>query len=125
MPAEKVLRKLESSYSALFNSIPIGMSVATYDGRVLAGNDFLLKLTGYSEEEIKQINLVDVYLNPEDRTRLLHQVQYDGFVRNFETVLKRKDGAFYFASLTMTPFTLDGHEVLLAVIEDISDSELK
>jgi signal transduction histidine kinase len=38
--------------------------------------------------------------------------------------LKRKDGTPYYASLTITPFTLDGEDVLLLVAQDITERKL-
>jgi PAS domain S-box-containing protein len=48
-------------------------------------------------------------------------LQEDGFVRDLETQLRRKDGTTYYASLTVTPLTLGGQDVLLTVQKDITE----
>jgi PAS domain S-box-containing protein len=81
----------------------------------------MLKMLGYSETEVKQINLTDTYQDPQQRQELLKRLEKDGFVRDFEVQLKRKDGTLYYASLTIAPFTFDGQNVLLAVQENITE----
>jgi PAS domain S-box-containing protein len=121
---KETLQGIETCYPILFNNVLVGICVASYEGKILACNDFMLKMTGYSEAEIKQINLIDTYQHPEDRARLLNQLQKEGFVCNFEVVLKRKDGTPYYASLNITPFNLNGKEALLTVGEDITQRKL-
>jgi PAS domain S-box-containing protein len=122
--AEQAMREAKLRYQTLFESAPIGIGVATRDGRVLECNDAMLKMTGYSEAEIKQINLRDTYQDPQQRQELLKRLERDGFIRGFEVQLKRKDGTLYYASLTITPFTLDGQNVRLTVQEDITEHKL-
>jgi two-component system C4-dicarboxylate transport sensor histidine kinase DctB len=81
----------------------------------------MLKMLGYSETEVKQINLRDTYKDPQQRQELLKQLQRDGFIRSFEVQLKQKDGTAYYASLTIAPFTFNGQNVLLTVQENITE----
>jgi len=118
---EEALRESELRYRTLFESAPVGIGLAALDGQVLAYNDTICQMTGYSGAELKQINLRDLYQNPEERALLLRQLQRDGFVRNFEVALKRKDGTPYYASLTITSLTLGGEDVLLTVLENITE----
>jgi PAS domain-containing protein len=41
------LHELESTYKSLLDYIPIGIGVATYDGKVLVYNKAMLEMTGY------------------------------------------------------------------------------
>jgi PAS domain S-box-containing protein len=68
--------------------------------------------------------LRDTYQDPQQRQELLKRLERDGFIRGFEVQLKRKDGTLYYASLTITPFTLDGQNVRLTVQEDITEHKL-
>ena len=121
--AEEMLRELKYRYQTLFESAPVGIGVSTPEGRVLECNDAMLKMLGYSETEVKQINLRDTYKDPQRRQELLKQLQRDGFIRDFEVQLKRKDGTAYYASLTIAPFTFNGQNVLLTVQEDITEQK--
>jgi len=119
--AEEALRESELRYRTVFQNAPIGIGLATPDGRVLAGNDTMLQMTGFSEEEIKEIRLADTYVEPENRAVLLERLRTDGFVRSFEVGLKRKDGTHYLASLTVILLTLGGEDTLLTLIQDITE----
>ena len=111
-------------YQTLFDNAPVGIGVSNKEGRVLECNETMLKMMGYSYAESKQINLKDTYVNPQQRQELLKRLQRDGFVRDFEVQLKRKDGTVYDASLTLIPFILSGEEVFLAVKRDITRQKI-
>lgn len=117
---EEELQESELRYCTLFESVPVGIGLATYGGQILSANVVMCQMTGYSEEELKEIDLKDTYSNPEDRALLLERIKKKGSIRNFEVELKRKDGTLYWASLTITPFPVSGQEVLLTVAEEIT-----
>lgn len=121
---ERKLQASELRYRTLFESCPIGVGLVTKEGKILECNDVMLQMTGYSGAELLQVNLRDTYQNPGEHALLLKRLQTDGCVSNFEVGLKRKDGTPYYASLTITPFTLDGKEVLLTVALDITERKL-
>lgn len=118
--AKEVLRETALRYRTLYKNAPVGIGVATLDGQVLSCNEAMCQVTGYSEEELYQVNLRDTYRNQKERRLLLSRLKKERYVRNFEVELKRKDGTPYYASLTISPFTLDGKKVLLTVSEDIA-----
>jgi len=118
---EQALWESELRYRTLFETLPVGVGLATLDGRIIDANSAMLQMMGRSAEEIRQINLRDTYENPEQRELLLKQLQQDGFVRDFEAEFKRKDGTTYCASLNVTPFRLHDETVLLTVARDVTD----
>jgi len=119
--AEEALWETKLRYRTLYKNAPVGIGLATLDGQILSCNEAMYKITGYSEEESRNINLRDTYNNQKERDLLLKNLKKEGFVRDFEVELKRKDGTPYYASLTISPFTLNGKKVLLTVSKDISE----
>jgi len=120
---KEIERKLQASelrYRTLFENSPVGIGLATIEGRILEFNDVMLQMTGYSGAELMQVNLMDTYQNLEDHALLLKRLQTDGFVRDFEVQLKRKDGTLYYASQTITLLTLAGEDVILTMTRDIT-----
>lgn len=89
----------EERYRSLFEQVQEGVFVSTPDGRVLECNDAFVRMFGYSSrEEILAAEIARrFYVNPEDRYRFLRRMSEQGYVRNFEVRLRKKDG---------TPITL-------------------
>jgi PAS domain S-box-containing protein len=119
--AEEAMRESQFRFRILFENAPIGLGVATVDGKILSFNHPATQITGYSATELKKINLRDIYLNPDDRSLLLKRFRKEGFVREQEVILKRKDGTSYYASLNILPFTWGGEDVLLTAFTDITE----
>ncbi|UCG49727.1 MAG: PAS domain S-box protein [Phycisphaerales bacterium] len=118
--AERALQESELRYRTLFESLPVGVGVATKKGGVLDANSAMLAITGCSGAEIRQVNLNEVYVNKGERRRLLKELQTRGLVRGFEAQLKRADGTTYWASLNITPMSWAGRDVLLTVAADVT-----
>ena len=119
--ARDALQESEGRYRTLFESASIGVGLSTMDGKAITCNEAILQMTGYTEAEIKQVSLADTYAQPHERVLLMERMQRDGFVKDFEVGLKRKDGTTYFASLTVTRVTLEGEDVLLTMAQDITE----
>src|SRR6201996_2584751 len=69
--------------------------VTTPEGEIVAGNNALLEMLGYSsEEELRQHNAVDLYIDSHEREfRIRMPTTEAGILRNTECRCKRKDGA--------------------------------
>ena len=73
-------------------------------------------------EELKDVNIGDLWVNPEDRSRYVALLQRDGYVRDFEAKHLRHDGVEWYAACTGT-YREDaaGNRILQTVLRDISD----
>jgi PAS domain S-box-containing protein len=119
--AELALRGSEEKFRTLFESCPVGIGVGSLDGKVLAYNDAAIRITGYTGEELSRLNLRDIYCTPEERTQLLQRFQTEGFIRDAEVKIRRKDSTTIYVKKSISPFELDGKMVLLTVFEDITE----
>jgi PAS domain S-box-containing protein len=94
--AEKTYRvqQSEKKFKGIFDNSAEGIFQSTYDGRFLTVNNALLKILGYdSKEELMLVNIPEMlYVNPEDRTRMLEKIKSDGEVKNYLINLKKKNG---------------------------------
>ncbi len=119
---EEALRESEERYRQLYEYSPIGIGLASYDGRVISCNRAMEDITGYSVEELREIDLADTYGNPEERKALMEAVSRYGGVLNFPAVLKRKDGTPYDALLSVSRFhNLGGEDLFQTICIDITD----
>ena len=88
--------KAEARYRTLFEDVPVGLYSTTPDGKILEANPILVQMFGYpGREALMKMNIADLYFDPEDRARWLNTIQQDGFVRNFESMMRRRDGAVF------------------------------
>ncbi|HEV2963042.1 MAG TPA: ATP-binding protein [Candidatus Angelobacter sp.] len=89
------IRAAEERYRTLFNHMQEGVFVSTPEGRVADCNEAFVRMLGYADkEEVLRLDVgLSLYAHHEDRTEFLRQMTQNGFVRNFEYVLRRKDGS--------------------------------
>jgi two-component system phosphate regulon sensor histidine kinase PhoR len=76
---------------SMLDNLPVGVYRATSDGRILEANRTFAELLGYDNvDEIKSVNLDDVYVRKADRINHLEKLRDAPVFAEFE--LKRKDG---------------------------------
>lgn len=121
-------RRLEERFRAAFESSAIGMGLLTLDGRILAANEAVCRMSGYTEEELKQRNdRENTY--PEDV-----DVGMDLFAElmggkrgyyNIEKRYMRKNGKVFWTRLTLSLVRNDEGEpsYLIGMVEDIDEAK--
>ena len=119
--AEEELEKSEERYRALVENAPLGIGMAAPDGKILAANDALLKILGYTRDDFLRLNMSQIYRDPVNRQRLVKRLQKDRRAVNEKLTLLRKDGTEILASVSAAIFPWWTGEALLAVVEDIGE----
>jgi diguanylate cyclase (GGDEF)-like protein/PAS domain S-box-containing protein len=91
---ESKLRSSEMRYRGLFENVVDGVYIASREGDLIAANPALVEMLGYdSSEQLKAAGRTTMlYVNPIDRERVFARLEAQGFVKNFEYRLRRKDG---------------------------------
>ncbi|HEY9609700.1 PAS domain S-box protein [Allocoleopsis sp.] len=116
--SELELQQSEQKYRNLFHNSLVGMFRNTLaDGKVLDANKAVLKMFGFDSYE--GVRAVDLYANPADREILKQQLREKGFVENFETQVRRKDGSLFWASYSGKLYAKQGY--LEGVMIDITE----
>ncbi|HEY2359826.1 MAG TPA: GAF domain-containing protein [Candidatus Angelobacter sp.] len=84
----------EERFTSLFNHMHEGVFVSTPEGHILDCNEAFVRMLGYdSKEDILKLDVAQsVYVDTEDREKFLSEISRQGFVRNFEILLRCKDG---------------------------------
>ena len=98
--AELALHEAERRFRSIFENSVEGMFQSRLDGGYLAANPSLARILGYHSpaEMIVATNQSDwdVYVEPGRRRQLLDEISREGFVTNFESQVRRHDGALIY-----------------------------
>jgi len=71
-------------------------------------NQATLDIFGYTEEEMKNIHLNDIYADSDDRKKFQEEIKEKGYVRDYEIRFRRKSGKEIQCLVTANPRYVDG-----------------
>jgi PAS domain S-box-containing protein len=124
--AAEALNKSEMNYREIFNATNDGIAIHCLEtGDFLDINDSLCRMSGYTREEILQIDVGDLsqgeppYSN-EDAISWVKKTAEEG-VQEFEWLFKKKSGEIYWIDVTLKRVVLGGKDRILAVDRDITE----
>jgi PAS domain S-box-containing protein len=120
---ERALRESEKKYRSVIENIQDVFYRADLNGNLLMGSPSGARMFGYdSVEEMIGMPLIKLWANPLDRSRMMEQVQNMNSLKDFEAILKRKDGSTFFASFTTHLYYDDNGNLLgtEGIIRDIT-----
>ncbi|MCC5629280.1 PAS domain S-box protein [Nostoc sphaeroides CHAB 2801] len=123
---EVALRESEERFRAMFNQAAVGITLVALDGRFLQVNPALCEITGYSHEELIQLNFQDI-THPDDleidweNARRVLTKEISGY--SLEKRYIRKDGSIVWVNLTSSAVWDDKGfpKYALGIVEDISE----
>ncbi len=89
---EDALKKSEEKYHSLFEQSRDAIYITSRDGHFVDFNKATMEIFGYDHDEMKRLNVREIYLNPFERVKFKKEIEEKGFVRDFELKLRRRDG---------------------------------
>ncbi|GMT42786.1 MAG: hypothetical protein IEMM0002_1197 [bacterium] len=89
--SEKAMRISEEKYRSLFESSRDTVFISTLEGKLLDINEAGVDMFGYSKDELLSINIGRTYAHPDEREPFIRIMKTQGFVKDYELQLKRKD----------------------------------
>ena len=91
-------REAERRYRELFDTIQEGLFFSTPEGRFIEVNEALVRMLGYeSREDLLGVNISEeIYVAPEQRDHFRAEIHRNGMVRNYQEVLRRRDGSLIY-----------------------------
>jgi PAS domain S-box-containing protein len=99
------IREGEEKYRSIFENATEGIYQTTPEGRFIAANAAMATLLGYDSPEELISAVTDIagrlYVDPEDRTRLIRMIEECGTVKKYETRFYRKDGRTIWMSVNI------------------------
>ena len=118
---EEALRRSEARYRSLILSAAYGIYRCSLDGKFLDTNPALINMLGYSSvDEVLALDpKQDVFLNPEELTRLSEDYRRNGNLNGVEVQWKRKDGHVIIVRLSGR--AMDGEDEAKGELEIIAE----
>jgi PAS domain S-box-containing protein len=100
--AEEALKNSEKRYREFFAQSRDCVFITSKEGKWIDFNSTALEMFGYdSREELSQVPVSDLYVNPAERGALTAMIEKHGYVKEYPVQLKRKDGVFIDALITL------------------------
>jgi PAS domain S-box-containing protein len=92
--AEEKVKESNKKYYSLFEKSKDVIYISSPEGKLIDINPAAVELFGYSsKEEFLKVDISkDLYFDSKDRERFKQLLSDHGFVKDFESILKRKDG---------------------------------
>ena len=102
---EAALIESEIKYRRIFESFEDIYYQIDENGIIRVVSPSVYRLTGWSPDELIGKPASDIYVRPEDQEKLLADLSRNGFLRDYEILMKRKDGTQAYESLTASMLT--------------------
>jgi len=124
--AQKTIQESEERYRAVFDSVGVGVDLVDPDGKFLQVNQALCEMLGYSDEELKNLTVMEV-THPDDleisRSKLQAVIAGEMNSYRIEKRYIRKDGSVVWADLSVSAIrdTAGEHFATVGVMADITD----
>ena len=122
--AEEELRRSEKRFSTVFRSSPVCISLTRLsDGMFLDVNDAFLRLFGYDGKQVIGRNplMLNMWVNPDDRARMIGILRKRGRVDSFETTFRTKSGEIRNVIVISEVIDEAGEQYILGLTLDITD----
>jgi len=120
------LRTTEKRYRAVFQTSLDPISITKMnDGTYVDVNPAFLKLLDYERDEVVGRTSLDlgVWVDPEDRKRLVEVLRENAPCHDLEFRLRKKNGEIIWILLSCSAMEIDGDMCLLCVIRDLSHTK--
>ncbi len=115
--------EIAANYAALTDNAPTGI-IIIQRGKVVYANPYILRLMGYTEEELPHIDIWQI-VHPEDRDRVKHhylaRMRGEESLEQYEFRVITKTGEIRHVELRATLIQYDGEPAVLDNIIDITD----
>ncbi len=117
-------RMSDARYRDLFERVPVGLYRATPSGQILDANLAFTHLLGYpSRTSLLAVNMADICVDSEERSRWLVSMENEGLVRDFEARSRRWDGTIIWARDTARSVRDENGRILYyeGSLEDVTE----
>ncbi|WP_236238289.1 EAL domain-containing protein [Pseudomonas faucium] len=124
---QQQLQISEEKFAKAFHASPDGLLLSRQsDGLLVEVNEGFCRLTGYElNPSIDQTSFdLGIWVDLNERKRLIDLLARDGFVRDFSCHIRRSDGQIRLCELSTRPLPIGGVDCMLTIARDITERHL-
>jgi len=120
--ANDALRESEQRFRTVFHTSPDAVNINRLTGEFVEINEGFTILTGYSRADVIGISSRDIQIwdIPEDRKKIISDLNKSGFVDNIESRFRCKTGEVRPGLISARIINLNGENHILTITRDIS-----
>ncbi len=121
--AENKLRKSEEKFRSIFESILDVYYRTDINGVFEIISPSVYEMIGYKQNEMIGHDILEFYVNPDDRIRLIETLGKKGIITSFETELLKKDGSIITVSANSKYVKNESGEIIgiEGIVRDITE----
>ncbi|MBI5039941.1 MAG: PAS domain S-box protein, partial [Gammaproteobacteria bacterium] len=120
------VRRSEAQLRQIFSISPVMTTITRrHDGMFVDVNDAYLETTGYRRDELlgRSSTQLGMWKQPQDRQRMIDQLQAKGSIRGFDQQIRTKSGEIREVLASFAPILIEDEECLLGAALDITARE--
>jgi PAS domain S-box-containing protein len=122
--AEEMLHRSEEMFSKVFRLSPESITLTSLkEGRYVDVNESFLHVIGYSRDEVigRTATELNIWIDPNDRARLIQGLKEQGSIRNLEIRMRTKSGGVGTVLMSSEIITINNEPCALTVTTNITD----
>lgn len=125
--AADMSRMSEYKYRTLFEDSKDPVYITSQKGNFIDINRSFLDLFDYTREELINIKVWELYVNPNDRIKFQKMIEQKGSLKDFEMKLKKKNGAVIDCLVTSSLHRAEDGNIMgyQGIIKDITEKKLE
>ncbi len=124
--SDELLRLSEEKFATIFRASPDAVTLTRIsDGTYLDVNQGFCDISGYQPEESIGNSVIQqsIWVDPQERDRLIQDITQHGYINNLEARFLRKDGTILTGQVSARMITLNHEACILGITRDISEHE--
>ena len=123
---EEALRASEEKFAKSFQSSPDAVTISFIDtGKFIDVNDGFCHMSGYSREEAlgRSAEDLNIWVDMNERRKMVLILQREGRVRDFETILRRRSGEYVNTLLSAERIEIGGRKCMVVITRDVTEQK--
>ena len=110
----------EKHYRTLFTSVPFGIGLLDFNGKILDFNSHFQNMFEYSANELKDFNIETIFKDLFTKNEVISLLNSYSIIKDKEISFIKKSGVEIFAKLSARIIEKDGENLILALFQNIT-----